>query len=154
MKNSISRLLVVIQFTTWFVCMLATLSTTGQDIKNATTLWVVQNALDSQNDPTAKSLDSRFTSFGTDKVVWVRTRTDQSGEITTQEMNLKINKAEGNWSDVKADGNILYLITTDKASGSIRFKNSAGSYQVDVKLMGKQGGKLNKTYRVVAPTIQ
>jgi hypothetical protein len=115
----------------------------SQDIQGDTIYWSIVSNVDKAKDSTAQSYDSQLTTLGNHQINWTQKRVDISGEVTSIEYNLTVDSVLGNWSNVKENGEVTYHVSSQRASGTMKFFKSAIQYIISVELIGRNGGKMN-----------
>lgn len=100
----------------------------GQDISSATLQWNATGFrdLDASKDFTNSC---QFITYGTKRVEWIQ---DQGNHV--REWTIK--QAQGNWSNVAAQGSYQYTFNDGAINGELTISKDAGGWVIDLVLLG------------------
>ena len=114
----------------YFLILLAFAALTSpvfaQDVRQSTLNWQSGKNIN-QTDNTMTEYVCSFTTVADQKINWLQ----QNGSNVT---TYTVNSVDGSWTNVAAEGQVVYHVTSDQLSGDFTFVRSGGTISLHVKL--------------------
>lgn len=110
----------------------------SQDVRTASITWSV-NQLNDLSTNAIISYECAFKTNGMNNILW-----NQSSE----NFIIKVIKAEGTWDDISTPGMILFTISLDGESGTLRFERTSTGTSITIDLAQPGGSRLRHKYTV------
>lgn len=122
------------------ILCLVVCSAWGQDVRSTDLTWSVSQLKD-LNAGKIVSYTCEFKTHGVGDVQWLQ---KQSTHVST----LTVNQVNGSWNDVKANGQIIYNITTGSQTGTFTLERTASGVFIILDISQPNGTRLRHQYTV------
>jgi hypothetical protein len=117
----------------------------SQDILNSKLAWTVTQLTD-LNTNAVMNYQCVFKTNKQLSIAWVQ----DEGAFTT---DITVEQVQGSWTDVGANGQVVYSVTTDGLTGTITFKRADGELSITLDLQQLSGPNLRHKYTVPAVAL-